>query len=158
MAPIRTEDFTTTLFTLLDETFACPPRPDGNAYLDRQTGWVDTLAGVSAEQASRPVAPGATTVAAQVEHARFYLEVIESFMLGRGQKVDWRDSWSVREVATPEAWDDLKRRFLDAQERVTALLRTTERWDEDRIGDALSILIHSAYHLGAVRQMLRVVR
>jgi hypothetical protein len=145
------------LFHILEETFEDPPQPgQGNVYLDKQTGWVQTLDGVSAERASRPVAPGGTTVAAQVGHARYYLEVAEGFMRGREPTPDWPGSWRVQEV-TPEAWEELKTSLMSTYQRVAELLRTTEHWDDDRITDALAVLVHSAYHLGAVRQMLRLV-
>ena len=53
--------------------------------------------------------------------------------------------------------DDLRSRFFAAYDRLRAHWRSVEAWDEDSLGDALVVLVHSAYHLGAVRQIARVV-
>jgi len=154
---IRPEDFTSNLFVILEETFESPPR-DGNAYLDKQTGWFHTLADVSAEQASRPLTPDGTSIAGQVAHATFYLEALEGFMTKRiTGPVEWRESWTVRGV-TPEEWEDLKQQLGATYKRVKTLLQSYTDWGDDEVGDALAILAHSAYHLGAVRQMVRAVR
>ena len=156
IAAIRLEDFTNNYFFILEETFEGPPRPgQGNSYLDKQTGWLQTLAGLDAEQVSGAIAPGGTSIAAQVAHTVYYLEVFEGFLRGREQKVDWPGSWRVPEV-TPEVWEDLKERLLSTYHRVARSLREVESWSDDRVGEALAILVHSAYHLGAVRQMLRL--
>ena len=104
---IRKEDFVSNLLTFLVETFESPPGP-ASTYLDQKAGLFSTLEQVSAEQASKPVANGATSIAAQVEHIRFYVDVVEQFMTGRTEKVDWEAGWQVKEV-TPEAWSTLKR-------------------------------------------------
>ena len=59
---IRKEDFVNNLLTLLVETFESPPGP-ASTYLDQKAGLFDTLERVSAEQASKPVANGATSIA-----------------------------------------------------------------------------------------------
>jgi hypothetical protein len=42
--------------------------------------------------------------------------------------------------------------------RVLALTRSFDAWEgEGQISGALAVLAHSAYHLGAIRQALRVV-
>lgn len=140
---------------LLEETFPGHPQP-GNAYLDSGTGWRDTLANVTAAQASRPLVPGGTTIAGHVEHTRFYLEVLREFMQGRTERVDWSSSWLVSEVDEAR-WRELRGELLEEYERVLALARRTDAWDEDAIGGAFGLVAHSAYHLGAVRQMLKAV-
>ena len=152
---IATKAFVDNLFVLLVETFESPPRP-GSAYLDQKAGLFDTLNAISAEQASRPVAEGGTSIAAQVEHTRFYLDAITQFMSGRTEKVDWQESWQVEKV-TPKAWERLKQDLKAAYESVTAKLKSIEAWGDDEIGDSMAIVVHTAYHLGAIRQMMRVV-
>ena len=152
---IVTKDFVGNLFTLLVETFESPPRP-GSAYLDQKAGLFDTLDTISAEQASRPITEGGTSIAAQVEHTRFYLDAIEQFMNGRTEKVDWQESWQLEQV-TPEAWERLKRDLKAAYESVTARFKSIEAWGDDEIGDSMAIVVHTAYHLGAIRQIVRVV-
>lgn len=153
---IPSSDFLNNFLVLLDETFEHPPRPAGSAYLDRGVSWRSTLQGLSAEQASRPITTGATSVAGQLAHALYYLEVTEQFIHGEKPKLDWPGSWTPRAVEE-DAWDDLRSRFFAAYDRLRAHWRAVGEWDEDALGDALVVLIHSAYHLGAVRQIARVV-
>lgn len=142
---------------LLEETFASPARSGGNAYLDTGTGWGPTLASLSAEEASQALAPGGTTIAGHVEHARFYLEVVLRYAEGKGEPVDWAESWQVREV-TPVAWEALKETFLATCHRAHDTLLGRESWDDHALGAVLAVLAHSAYHLGAVRQRALVAR
>lgn len=152
---IRKADFVSNLFTFLVETFESPPKPS-SAYLDRKAGFFDTLETISAEQASRPIAKGATSIAAQVEHTRFYLAVIAQFMDGRTEKVDWQESWRVTEV-TPEDWTNLKQALKTTYNSLSQRLRSIEVWGDDEVGDSMAIVIHTAYHLGAVRQMVNII-
>ncbi len=153
---MKVSDFTNNLYFLLEETFESPARKDGNAYLDKETGWYPSLEKISAEEASRALIEAGTTIAGQLEHCRFYLDVLESYMLGQGKKVNWEDSWSVKAVSAEE-WENLKTEFKTTYERIRDRFKSSQTWDEDRVGEALAILIHSAYHLGSIRQMMRLI-
>ena len=63
---VPTADLVQEILYLLTETFESPVK-NGNAYLDKGTGIFMTLDTVSAEDASKPAFPGATTLAAQTE-------------------------------------------------------------------------------------------
>lgn len=152
---MRREDLTGNLFAFLVETFESPPNPS-SSYLDQKTGLFETLAHVSAEAASRPITETGTSIAAQVNHIRFYLDVLEQFMDGRMERVNWHNSWQVNEV-TPEAWESLKGGLQATYRRISEKLKKIERWGDDEVGDSMAIVIHTAYHLGAIRQIMRVV-
>jgi len=150
------ELFKKELFECLEETFE---RVRG-IYLDRRTSLFETLEGVSAEEASRPACDGCATVAAQVEHVRFYLDVLHDAMRKEEvTRVAWQDIWQrVREV-TPEEWEGQKRDLRESYRRVLGTLRGFDRWQgEYGIAGSLAILAHTAYHLGGIRQSLRVIR
>lgn len=151
MPNLRTQDFTSNLLALLTETFESPPEPF-SIYLDQGAGLFNTIEQLSAAGASRASTRG-TSIAAQVEHLRFYLDIMEQFMNGRAEKVDWAESWRVREV-TPEAWSVLKQDLQTTYASFNEKLKSVNSWDDDTVGDGLAALIHSAYHLGAIRQML----
>lgn len=152
---IRRENFTSNLFALLVETFEGPPKPS-SAYLDQKTGLFHTLNSISAEAASKPITGDGTSIAAQVEHTRFYLDVLGQFMDGRTERVNWQASWQVRGV-TPEAWEALKEDLKATYERISQKLRNIETWRDDEVGDSMAIVVHTAYHLGAIRQIMRVI-
>ena len=150
-----TADLAKEIMYLFTETFESPLK-DGNAYLDSGTGVFMTLAAVSAEDASRPAFPGATTLAAQTEHLRFYLVALEGFITGAHTRVDWAESWKLKTV-TPQEWDTLRADLHEMYRHTTQLIEGFERWDEDELGGALATLIHSAYHLGALRQLVKAL-
>lgn len=152
---IPTADLLNELLYMFTETFQSPLK-DGNAYLDKGTGVLMTLDAVSAEAASKPAFPGATTLAAHTEHVRFYLVALEGFITGAHTSVDWEESWKVTSV-TPEEWDALRADLRRTYEHTAELIKGFGRWDEDELGGALSALIHSAYHLGAMRQILKAL-
>src|SRR3954471_18378916 len=142
---IALELFTGELFPLLEETF----EQVHGIYLDKGTSLFETLATITAEEASRPVSGRCASIAAQVEHVRFYLEVLERYLRGEQVgKVDWQAAWQTTSV-TPEEWPSLSQRLRDAQQSVLGVLRGLDTWEgENDIGGALAIAIHTAYHLG----------
>jgi hypothetical protein len=151
---ITPEDVKQSLLTLLKETFEGGTRPEGTIYLDRGVGLFTTIDQLTAEQASRQVTPASTTIAAQVHHSLFYLEVLERFMQGDTERADWRESWQ-RQQVDAAAWDELRHKLKVTYERISRYLQTQEDW-EDGLEEGYSMVIHSAYHLGAVRQMLKL--
>ena len=148
---IKQEDFLNNLFALLDETF----ENHHGIYLDKNTSLFTTLETVSAQEASIPVGGKCASLAAQVAHVTFYLEVLEKYFLGQEVgKVDWGEVWRTVEKVTPEEWDEYKRKLREAYQRMDKLFRENPMWNEDTIGGALSIVVHTAYHLGEIRQAL----
>ncbi len=129
-------------------------------YLDRGTSLFETLEGVSAEDASRPAAPNTATLAAQVEHVRFYLDVLDDTMRREElTKVDWREIWQSVRGVTPEEWEAARLRLRESYERVLTTIRNYDRWEgEYGIAGSLAVLTHTAYHLGGIRTTLAVIR
>ena len=152
MKTIAQEDFTNSFFQLLKETFEGPPPEMGSAYLDQGAGLFLTLDQIPAETASISVSPGAPTIAAHCEHVRFYVMALYDFMRGATDKVDWKQSWLVQAV-TPAQWNDLKAQLRGAYTTITEHLQSVGAWGDDEVGDAMAILVHTAYHLGAIRQL-----
>ena len=144
------------LLDLLDETFI----QHHGIYLDRGASLFETLAAVSAEQASIPVGGECATLAAQVEHVRFYLDVLRDYLVTRESvRVDWGEIWRTVGAVTPEQWGDSQARLRASYDQVVALVQGFEAWDgEDDIGGSMAILVHSAYHLGEIRQALCTLR
>ena len=70
---IQSAHFTGALYLLLDETF---DHVQG-IFLDPGTSLFETLATISAAKASIPVGGKCATLAAQVKHVAFYLDVLE---------------------------------------------------------------------------------
>ncbi len=155
-AQIPVERFKKALLACLEETFSNVR----GIYLDKGTTLFETLDGVSAAEASRAISANSATIAAQVEHVRFYLDVLDDYLrAGVDKKNNWREIWeTVREV-TPEQWEDIKRRLRQSHEQALTTINSFEKWDgKYDIAGALSILVHSAYHLGGIRLTLGAIR
>ena len=148
---IKREDFLNNLFSLLDETFD----NTHGIYLDRDTSLFRTLELVTAQEASIPVGGKCASLAAQVAHVTFYLEVLERYvMYNDSTPADWGEVWRTVEKVTPEEWEDLNKKLKDAYHRIEKMFRDNPTWNEDSIGGSLAIVVHTAYHLGEIRQAL----
>jgi len=153
---IPVERFKKALLGCLEETFSNVR----GIYLDKGTTLYETLDGVSATEASQAISANSATIAAQVEHVRFYLDVLDDYMrTGVDKQNNWREIWeTVREV-TPEQWEDIKERLRQSHSRALATINSFEKWDgKYDIAGALSILVHTAYHLGGIRLTLGAIR
>lgn len=149
--------FTNTYLYLLDEIVGDPPKDaPGNAVLDTDTGWLHTLLQVDHTRASKTIAQGGTTIAAQASHAAYYVELLERLAAEEEVEADWPRSF-VPSVVDEARWEETRARLLAALARFRAMVLAVDAWDEDRTRGALGVLVHTAYHLGAVRQMIRVV-
>jgi hypothetical protein len=156
MGTIAEEDFTGNLFLFLKETFEGPPPKTSSVYLDQGGGLFQTVEQASAGDASRALRPGAPTIAAHCAHVKFYLDVLHRYMQGPIEPADWKQSWLVQTV-NPEEWESLKRELREAYATTSEALRSVESWGERPIGSAMGIVAHTAYHLGAVRQLMRML-
>lgn len=153
-AMIKQENFLNNLFSLYDETFE--NQNHTSTYLDNNTSLLTTLETVSAQEASIPVGGKCASLAAQVTHVIFYLELLEKYFLKQEVgKVDWGEIWRTVEKISPEDWESLKNKLRQTYTRLDKLFHNAENWnDEDTIGAALAIVVHTAYHLGEIRQAL----
>lgn len=145
---IRTE-----ALDLLEEVFT---RHHGYI-LDKGTTLFETLATIDAETASLRYSPHAGNLAAQVNHTRFYLDVVlRSMRDNDNTRADWDSSWEVG-VVNDEEWEALVAGLHTSYDEVHAFIAGLDSWAETSVGDAMAIIAHSAYHLGEIRQALAVI-
>ena len=153
---IQADEFTKALYSLLDETF---DNVQGY-YLDKGTSMFETLATVSATEASIPVGGKCATLAAQVKHVAFYLDVLEhTVRTQQFEKQDWGKIWRETSAVTPAEWEEIKAELRQSYDRIKALIHDTPAWPTDfEIGGAIATIVHTAYHLGEIRQALCTIR
>jgi len=153
---IQAEHFTNALYTLLDETF---DNVQGY-FLDQGTSMFETLATISSEEASVPVGGKCATLAAQVKHVAFYLDVLEhNVRTQQYERQDWGKIWRETAAVTPEEWDALKTQLRESYDRIKKLIGDTTEWPSDwHIGGAIAAIVHTAYHLGEIRQALCTIK
>ena len=120
---IQTEHFTGALTTLLDETFDSVH----GIFLDKGTSMFETLATISAEEASIPVGGKCATLAAQVKHVAFYLDVLEQGVRTQQfERQDWGKIWRETGAVTAEEWDALKPSLRASYDRIK--LDFVQKW------------------------------
>lgn len=152
MSTIQSEHFTGALYGLLDEAF-----DNVHGYfLDKGTSLFETLATVSAAEASIPVGGRCATLAAQVKHVAFYLDVVEKMVRTQQyERVDWGQIWRETAAVTPAEWDEIQAALRQSYDRIKVLIAETPEWNsEQTIGGAIATVVHTAYHLGEIRQAL----
>ncbi|MFN8441297.1 MAG: hypothetical protein U0175_11030 [Caldilineaceae bacterium] len=153
---IQTSHFTSALTLLLDETF---DNVHG-FFLDKGTSMFETLATISASEASIPVGGKCATLAAQVKHVAFYLDVLEKAVRTQQfERQDWGKIWRETSKVTPEEWESIKSSLRASYDRLKALIHEATEWpNETQIGGAIATIVHTAYHLGEIRQALCVIK
>jgi hypothetical protein len=151
---IEQDYFVKSLAYLLRETFEGSPEGQPSAYLDRGISIFNTLDDLSAAQVSQKM--NGTSIVAQTEHAKFYLDRICEFIGGRTEKVNWEDGWLIEDV-TSEEWEALRGTVRKSYENALRCVAEQQDWSEDAVGMAMGMLAHTAYHLGAIRQLAKSV-
>lgn len=141
------------LAAVLDEAF----EHHHGIFIDKGTSLFESIHGLSAAEASHAASKSSASIAAHVDHARFYLDVLEAVMRGETVgKVDWQEIWRNTRTVTPEQWDAIRARMRASYERVRERLADSAAWEQDaQFEGALAIAVHTAYHLGAIRQIIR---
>lgn len=151
-AQIQTEHFTKAIYALLDEIF-----DNVHGYvLDKGTSMFETLATISAAEASVPVGGQCATLAAQVKHVAFYLDVLEqAIRTQQFEPQEWDKIWRETSAVTPEEWEAIIASLRESYDRLKILIDETPAWSNERqIGGIIATIVHTAYHLGEIRQAL----
>ncbi|HEU5141001.1 MAG TPA: hypothetical protein VFT51_13580 [Bacillales bacterium] len=139
--------------TIVKETFEGPPSEGGMFTEPRQnSGLFGTLDQLTANEAS--IAFNGATVAAHADHTRFYLWGTNAILKdGKQPEMNWGESWKIQLVDEKE-WnrirEELRHEYLTFLETLDVM-----EWNEPLTKETLGSLAHSAYHLGAIRQMLK---
>lgn len=152
MKTIAQEDFTQALNILFKEAFEGMQGSVGNIFLDRDVGIFSTLGNIEADKAS--IEYGSTTIAAQCEHVRFYLELMNNFLCNNYRMMDYNLSWKIKTVDEDD-WDDLRQNLARMYQTVSDTFKQSDEWNLDTITIAMGMLTHTAYHLGAIRQLAK---
>lgn len=155
MTGIEPADFQAALTLLLREVF---DEVEGWV-LDKNTSLMETLADISAGEASIPVGGRCATLAAQVKHIAFYFDFVErSARVPDTPPADWGEVWRTVSTVDEPAWTAIQQELQTNYGRVLHLIEDTPNWDQQRLAGALATLAHTAYHLGEIRQALCILR
>ena len=149
--------FSDGLSEVLKECFESVSSP--SMFLDPGDAFFQTLATVSAEEASQPAANGISNIAAEVNHTAFYINVTLRFLRGEQPgKVDWDGSWQVGAV-DDDQWTRLQDTLQAAYDALQNAVAQPATWTHPQaITGGIGMVAHCAYHLGEVRRTLGVIR
>ena len=150
---------------LFEEALSGPPEPNRTRFVDNEpsSGFIGVLGGLSAEEASRAILPpDPISVAAHARHVLYCLSLGNQEARGEDSfaKADWAGSWRPTTVSEHE-WSDLLASLRKEYEILRDVIISADgpAWkDEEVIGSILSQVAHGAWHLGAIRQGLGLVR
>lgn len=134
-------------------------RPDDQPYtwfVQEKEGIFDALNSVDAEGASERPDHRSPTIAAHAYHLLYILRGANVFQGRPAPEGDWASTWAVQEVS-PAEWRRLKERILEEYLLLAPFLETAPTDVENGVIGLLAQLPHVAYHLGAMRALLRVV-
>ncbi|MFC4640080.1 DinB family protein [Deinococcus hohokamensis] len=152
------------LLDILKEAVEGGTPGQGTAFLDGTAadgsgnhGLLATLADLSAAQASQEVL--GATIAGQARHIAFHMEVIVRWERdGDRGPFDWKGSFQPAQVTEAE-WPALQQRVQAAYEGVRAFAQSQKEQPVtgDMTGGLGGAVAHVAYHLGAIRQLVKGV-
>jgi hypothetical protein len=147
------------LSNMLIEIFNGPPGNEAYMLNPGDPGLLRQLDMIDASAASRRPMPGKTTIAAHADHIHFSLAILNRWAAGEPNPwagVDWNASWQ-RTTVTDEQWQKLRDGLRQEADKWRNVVATRTEWDGMAASAALSTAAHTAYHFGAIRQILAAV-
>jgi hypothetical protein len=141
---------------LLVELFDGPPGREAFVLNPGDPGLLRQLAGVDEQTASTRPMPGLTTIAAHVDHVHYGFTLMNRWAAGEPSpwaSADWNASWR-RGTVNEQEWRALRDKLAQAAAQWKQTVRTREAWNGMSAAGAIASAAHTAYHLGAIRQLL----
>jgi hypothetical protein len=159
MSTVDSGDLVAMLLANLREACTSPDDPTFTWFGSNEadSGLLGVMKTIDAETASSIPTPGAKTIAAHASHAAFHLKASAAWLSGDKSAADWESSWLPMFV-TDREWlgvqDEMSRQFA----ATVAAIESLQSWNRDALGGAIGAVAHAAYHLGAIRQILRELK
>ena len=122
-------------------------------------GLLRSLDKLSAADASRAVNDGAT-IAAHAQHVRYGLSLMNKWAKAGGNPFAdamWEVPWKTSTV-NADQWQEIRTGLRDEARRWSAALGSARDVSEAELAGMISSIAHLAYHLGAVRQIVKETR
>ncbi|MGD7046315.1 hypothetical protein [Jeotgalibacillus proteolyticus] len=142
---------------MIQEVFEGPADPHGGSYFvnsEPDSGIFGLLETISAQKASQSI--NGTTLAAHADHVRYYVwgtnEILSS---DENPEMNWEESWKIEHVSDDQ-WKNIQQELRTEYEK---LLDGVDRMKSIDIhtNEALGSMAHTAYHLGAMKQMVKML-
>ena len=140
----------------LVEIFEGPPGDEAYILNPGDPGLLKQLESISSTTASRSVVAGKPPLAAHVDHVYYGMSLLTRWIDGEENPwagADWNASWKVTRVSDEE-WRSLIRKLRQASTAWREAAASRKEWSPIDAAGAISSVAHTAYHLGAIRQIL----
>jgi hypothetical protein len=148
--------FQRALGKLLNEIFDGPPGNEAYLLNPGDPGLLRQLDSIDAAAASTRRMPGKTTIASHVDHVLYGFTLMNRWAAGEANpfaNADWEASWK-RMTVSEDQWRSLRDNLRQHAEQWRKHVASRAAWDDMSAAGALSSAAHTAYHLGAIRQIL----
>jgi hypothetical protein len=148
------------LSTLLRETLQRADRQYAFLLNPGDPGMVETLKSLSAETASKSLGQGRKPIVSHANHVLYGIELANRALGGEQgvyELADWSVAWKL-ETVSDDQWHDLVDRLEQQSKLLIEQISEPREWNEITLTGSFSIAAHTAYHLGAIRQMLLDIR
>jgi hypothetical protein len=144
------------LQAVLDECFVHTNKP-WTYFTDNkpEAGFIGLLQTIKAEEASRKIA--GTSIASHAHHVRFSLRESTTSIRGENAQVDWNESWNISLVNDAE-WTKMRDEILKAYQDLREVIGSKASSSVEAFGGAAGVVAHMAFHLGAIRQKIALIR
>ena len=157
---MRTDDTARSLAHLFAELVDGVTSSAGGFVLNKgDIGLLESLARLSADQASRSTNDGAT-IAAHAQHVRYGLSLMNEWGSKGGNpfaNAKWDEAWKIKAVAE-EQWNEIRQGLADEARRWNEVLNTPREVNGMELTGMISSIVHLAYHIGAIRQIHKDTR
>ena len=143
------------LRTLLSETMLNAPKHGGFILNAGEPGFVETMKGLSAEVASKSPGPNRKATVAHANHVLFGWELIVRSLAGEDAfaGADWNAAWKLVQVNDAE-WAALVARLEQTAQQIRDTAPQHQFKEEIMLTGHFATAAHTAYHLGAIRQIM----
>jgi hypothetical protein len=148
--------FQRALQKISNEIFDGPPANEAYLLNPGDQGLLRQLEAIDAHAASTRPMPGKTTIAAHVDHVHYGLTLMNRWAAGEPNPwsdADWDASWK-RTTVSDDKWRSLRDNLRREAETWRGHVAKRTEWNDMSAAGALSSAAHTAYHLGAIRQII----
>jgi hypothetical protein len=148
--------FQRALSKLLAEVLDGPPGDEAYILNPGDAGLLAQLDAIDATAASARPMPGKTTIASHVDHVLYGISLLNRWSQGEANpwaSADWDASWQ-RSKVSEDQWRQLREQLRSQSQAWQKAVAARGMWDDLAAAGSLASAAHTAYHLGAIRQIL----
>src|SRR5262245_4299437 len=152
--------FQRALSNMLTEIFGGPPGQEAYVLNPGDSGLLRQLDAIDAKIASTSPTQGQKSIAAHVDHLYFGLAVLNRWAAGEANPwadADFNASWQ-RTIVAEDQWRALRDGLRLEVDKWQKAVAARASWDDMSAAAGLSTVAHTAYHLGAIRQILAALQ